>query len=392
MTGTPGDPPDGTSEPVGRGGLRVDQLRGFRIGVTSDRRSQDLITALQRRGAQVLHAPALRIAPHDDDQGLAEETRAVIAARPDIVLVTTGYGMRRWLEVADAAGLGASLTAVLEEARILARGPKALGAVRAAGLDDADMSERETTASLVDRVVDQCRPGVQVAVQQHGYTDVVQLERLRRTGAEVLPVSPYRWVAPGSSDRVARLIDGVCQRELDAVTFTSAPAADAVLETARALGRFDDFCDALRDDVLAAAVGPVTATPLLDVGLRPIQPERYRMGALIRLVCDHLEQHRVTRMRCGDVELELRGRCVDVDGRSVLLGPNALALFRALAATDGVVSRQELMRCLSEGRDDHALEVALSRLRRSLGVTGLITTVVKRGYRLDAERLAPSAG
>jgi uroporphyrinogen-III synthase len=36
---------------------------------------------------------------------------------------------------------------------------------------------------------------------------------------------------------------------------------------------------------------------------------------------------------------------------------------------------------LSEDRDDHALDVAMSRLRRSLGIPGLIATVVKRGYR-----------
>ena len=42
--------------------MPADVLRGFRIGVTSDRRAADLITALERRGAQVLHAPALMIA------------------------------------------------------------------------------------------------------------------------------------------------------------------------------------------------------------------------------------------------------------------------------------------------------------------------------------------
>jgi uroporphyrinogen-III synthase len=35
------------------------------------------------------------------------------------------------------------------------------------------------------------------------------------------------------------------------------------------------------------------------------------------------------------------------------------------------------------GADEHALEVALSRLRQTLGVPGLIATVVKRGYRID---------
>jgi uroporphyrinogen-III synthase len=371
-------------------GPRVDQLRGFRIGVTSDRRSEDLIAALQRRGASVLHAPALKIAPNGQDRALVEETRQVIAARPDVVLVTTGYGMRRWLEVADAAGLGAELTAVLEGAEVLARGPKSLGAVRAAGLDDANLSVLETTASLVDRVLDLARPGLRVAVQLHGYTDEVQLDRLRRVGATVLTVTPYRWVSPGSGDRLTKLIEAVARRELDAVTFTSAPAVDAVLDAARSLGRYPAVREALGDDVVAAVVGPVTAAPLQEVGLQPIQPERFRMGALIRLVCEHLEQHRVVRLRAGEASLELRGRCVDVDGRSVLLGPNALALFRALLASDAVVSRAELMGCLTEGRDDHALEVALSRLRRSLGVPGLITTVVKRGYRLNATRLPTS--
>ncbi len=68
----------------------------------------------------------------------------------------------------------------------------------------------------------------------------------------------------------------------------------------------------------------------------------------------------------------------------MVLGPHALALFRRLAASGSVVSRQGLHSCLADGRDDHALEVALSRLRRALGVPGLITTVVRRGYRLNA--------
>ena len=115
-------------------GAPAEVLRGFRIGVTSDRRSADLIAALERRGAQVLHAPALVIALNDHDDSLVTETRRLIAARPDVVLVTTGYGMRRWFEVADAAGIGADLTAVLQADRIFARALRADDA-RALGVD-----------------------------------------------------------------------------------------------------------------------------------------------------------------------------------------------------------------------------------------------------------------
>lgn len=82
-----------------------------------------------------------------------------------------------------------------------------------------------------------------------------------------------------------------------------------------------------------------------------------------------------------------RGRVVEVGDRAVVLGPNALALFKALAASESVVSRSELTSQLPEHLDDHALEVALSRLRRSLDVPGLITTVVRRGYRFNASRV-----
>ncbi len=366
---------------------RADQLRGFRIGVTSDRRSGDLITALERRGAQVLHAPALKIAPNDQDVQLLTETRELIRQRPEVVLVTTGYGMRRWLEVADTAGLGAELTAVLEQAQIFARGPKAVGAVRAAGLEDAQATDLETTASLVDVVADRGLTGRRVAIQLHGYTDEVQLARLRGLSAAVLTVTPYRWVQPAAADKLPRLIEATARCQLDAVVFTSAPGAVATLETAEALGLGTPFLHALGSEVMAAAVGPVTAAPLRAVGLDPLVPDRYRMGALIRLVSEQLVTSRVEHYRSGDVVVEVRGRQVSVDGRTVALGPNALALFRTLARSESVVSRAELIDALPEVLDDHALEVAMSRLRRSLHVPGLISTVVRRGYRLNAFRV-----
>ncbi len=362
-------------------------LRGFRIGVTSDRRAADLIAALERRGAQVMHAPALTIAPNEQDGRLIVDTRELIMARPEVVLVTTGYGMRRWLEVADAAGLGAELTAVLDQARIFARGPKAHGAVRAAGLLDAQTGELDTTESLIDAVVGAGLSGKRVAIQLHGFTDEVQLARLRELSASVLTVTPYRWTRPPVGDRLPRLIRAACQRQLDAVTFTSAPAATAVLAMADELRLRADLVHAMRDHVAAVAVGPVSATPLLEAGIRPAVPDRYRLGALIRLVCDELSERHVRRFRCGATVIELRGRSVTVDGRSVMLGPNALTLFTALAGSSSVVSRQELSDVLPDTLDDHALEVAMSRLRRALDVPGLITTVVKRGYRLNAVRV-----
>jgi uroporphyrinogen-III synthase len=365
----------------------ADVLRGFRIGVTSDRRSADLIAALERRGAQVVHAPALVIAPNDQDDTLIAETSKLIAARPDVVLITTGFGMRRWLEVADAVGLGAELTATLEAAQIFARGPKAQGAVRAAGLLEAHTSDLNTTMSLVDAVVAAGQAGRRVAVQLHGYTDEEALSRLAEFSACVMTVTPYRWTKPSPHDRLPRLIRAACQRQIQAITFTSAPAAAATLQTAHSLGLRREFTQALSTYVTSAAVGPVTAEPLREAGIEPVVPDRHRLGALVRLVSDELTQRHIQRFRCNGMIVELRGHLVSVDGRRISLGPNSLALLLALASSDSVRSRQELAACLPDDLDDHALHMAISRLRRTLEVPGLITTIMKRGYRFNAQRI-----
>lgn len=366
-------------------GFRPDQLEGFRIGVTSDRRSADLIDALARRGAQVLHAPTLRMANAVSDDPVIADTRAIIEARPDVLLATTAYGVRRWFEVADAAGLGEDLVDALADTAILVRGPKARGGIRAAGLNDVGMSAEETTESLIDEVLEKYPPGLTVAVQLHGFLNPWQLDRLHETHARVLTVEPYRWIeTDDGDDRVDRLIDATCSGGLDAITFTSAPAVHALLSAAEARGRYDDLIDAMCGPVVAAAVGPVTAAPLVAAGIEPIQPERYRMGALIRLVCEHLESTRIIRLDTRHGPLALRGSVVDVDDRRVSLAPVALTLLRTLMQARGsVVGRERLAASLPGTTDQHALEVALSRLRQTLGVPGLIATVVKRGYRID---------
>jgi uroporphyrinogen-III synthase len=304
-----------------------------------------------------------------------------------VVLVTTGYGMRRWLEVADAAGLGAELTAALEGARIFARGPKAHGAVRAAGLLDAQTSDLDTTASLVDSVIAAGLSNRRVAVQLHGYIDEVALSRLAEISDCVMTVTPYRWAQPNPPERLARLIRAACQRQLEALTFTSAPAAAATLEAAEALGVRREFVQAHSDYVASAAVGPVTAEPLREAGIAPVVPDRYRLGALVRLVTEELTQRRIQRFSRDGVIIELRGRQVSVNDRRVSLGPNSLALLVTLASSSSVLSRHELIACLPDNRDDHALHMAMSRLRRALDVPGLITTIMKRGYRFNAERI-----
>ena len=361
-------------------------LAGFRIGVTSDRRSEDLISAFERRGAEVMHAPALRIAPMTESVTLQRDTRLVAEARPDYTLITTAYGMRRWTEAADAYGLGTELHEALEASSILVRGPKARGAVRAAGLDDDGAAEDERTATVVDMLLEREVSGATIAFQLHGRTDHEQIARMEAAGARVITVMPYIWAKPAEDSPLLQMIDAVIERQLEMVTFTAAPAVDAFLDVAHQYGRAAQLVEALRSDVVTAAVGDVTAAPLYEAGVSPIIPARWRLGAMIRLVCEHLEEHQTLRVDTRHGPVELRGadvRFPQVSDQPVRLAPGPLALMRALVKAEGaVLSREHLLTVLGTCDSEHALEMWVSRLRKALPVTGIVTTVVKRGYRL----------
>ncbi|MGH3683127.1 MAG: winged helix-turn-helix domain-containing protein, partial [Natronosporangium sp.] len=84
-------------------------------------------------------------------------------------------------------------------------------------------------------------------------------------------------------------------------------------------------------------------------------------------------------------QLELRGHAVVLDGRLVPVQPGPLAVLRALARRPGqVLSSADIRAAVPDraGVDDHAVEMAVFRLRQALSGTDLVQTIVKRGYRL----------
>jgi uroporphyrinogen-III synthase len=366
-------------------------LAGWRVGITADRRAEEQLELLVRRGATVLHGPAVRTLPFDDDTPLRLATDELIASPPDVVLATTGIGMRGWFGAAEAWGLDADLfTALASAGHIYARGPKVRGALQQAGLQPTYIEPSERLDAMLGHLL---RAGVgqrRVALQRYGEPVPWAIDALVAAGADVVDVPVYRWTAPADDAPVRRLVTELGAGRLDAVTFTSAAA----------VRRFVDVEPTVRHafttgGVVAVAVGPFTAEALVASGIAPdCCPPRGRLGLMVRELAE-LARGRHRHLVAADaVEVVVQGGHLEGADAVELHGLDR-ALFDVLAERPGtVVGRTALLRRVwGSDRDQSAVDAGIGRLRRSLEPTGLRVQVVpRRGWALNAAEVRCGSG
>jgi uroporphyrinogen-III synthase len=362
-------------------------LDGFTVGVTADRRSAEQSELLQRRGARVVHGPTMRTLYLASDDDLRRATEAVIDDPPDYLVATTGIGVRAWFETASAWGLGEQLVAALTGTRTVARGPKAVAALLTAGLDVWARSPTEQLPGLIEILLAEDLVDRRVVVQEDGLPRPDLQALFHATGARVLTVPVYRWRLPEDRGPALRLIEEAVDGNVDAVTFTSAPAVHNLFAIAADAGADVELRGAFNRDVVATCIGPVCADGARAEGISaPLAPDLGRLGLMVRALSVRFERRRRT-FRRNDAELVVQGSLVVAGEHRALLTRMERDVFEALATAPAgaVVSRSALLeQCWgSAATDPHRLEVTVGRLRRRLGCFGTVVVAVPgRGYRL----------
>lgn len=360
-------------------------LEGFTVAVTASRRRDELKKAFERRGAKVVLGSTIEIVQLEHDDELRAVTEQCMQSALDYVVATTGIGFRGWMEAADAWGIGEDLTRAISQSSLLARGPKARGAIRASGLTEEWTPASESLSEVLEYLLSRDLVSKTVVVQQHGEPLPDMVDALNAVGADVISVPVYRWVLPSDLSDVRRLLEQTLSGQIDCITFTSAPAVMGLLEVARMDGCEKDLLEMLRSVAIAACVGPVCSSPFERLGVPVLLPSRSRLGGLIHLVAEELPRRSGRTYWAAGHGIQIRGHAVILDGTLVNIPPAPLAILKALAREPGkVLTRKELADLLpSEDPAPHALEMTLTRLRSLLGDPKIIQTVVKRGYRLS---------
>jgi len=263
-------------------------LFGKRIVVTRSReQAHELVEALENLGAQVIEAPAFRLAPPDDPEAVERATASL-----------EGYA---WV-------IFESANAVARFLSVLLRGPhdlRALGGVSICAIGPSTAEQLVTHGLKPDVVIPEFRAesvrdtigakrpiaGQRVLVVRPDHLRDVLAMDLTQHGAQVTDLIAYR-TAPESPDSSAvqdlyrMLLDG----NIDAVTFTSPTAVGRFV----ALIGEEQAADLLNMTVVAA-IGPVTAAAAAELGIKTtVVPDTYTVEGLVEALVNYFGDQRRT--------------------------------------------------------------------------------------------------
>lgn len=269
--------------------MRTQRLAGIRVALTGPRKAEEMGRMVERQGGIPLVRPAQGTVFLDDEQ--VERGLARLVGEPiDWFIFTTGVGIDTLLGAARNLGLEQRFLEQLKQARIAARGYKAVGAVRKLGLKPAARDDDGTTAGLIRELAAFDLSGCRVALQLHGDPAPRLVGFLRERGAICHEILPYRHIPPEEAS-LRQLTGEIVSGAVDAVAFTSGPQVRFLLAYARDTGQLPELLRAFRTHAVAAAVGKFTAECLREEGVeRVVVPEEERMANLVQALAEYFDR------------------------------------------------------------------------------------------------------
>jgi uroporphyrinogen-III synthase len=366
-------------------------LAGITVAITADRKGPELQASLQRLGADVVWGSTMRALPPEADDLLAAETAALLAVQPAWFAVSTGSGLRAWLAAAEHVGTSDEVTSLLRNAKVVARGAKSHGALRAIGVRPVFVSAKETMDDVTSWLSDHMARADVLGAQVHGGEVIGTLDNLRHRIGGVLTVAPYRWVLPAELAAAELVVDRIIDGKVQVFAQTSAPSCRNLFAVAAAMGRRAELIHALRGEVCIAAVGPVTARAFEEVGIAvDLMPQRPRTADLLRAIthwANLREQRQHDPEPAGEgIELVPAANAVRIGPNVIRLGKQEFAVLAAMVRRPHVVMKPDELALQAWGHrqpdDVKQIRHEIARIRKKLGDNAdRVETVRNIGYR-----------
>jgi len=261
---------------------------GLRILSLESRRAVEMTKLIRTFGGEPFVVPAMREVSLESNRLALDFIDRLIAGEFDLVIFLTGVGVRTLMKIVDEAGKREAFLEALKAARIAARGPKPVAALRELGTPVAVVApEPNTWREMVEAIEGEYGEGLsgfRVAVQEYGTSNPDLLELLNEKALSVTKVPVYQWALPEDLQPLREAVLGLASGGLDVVLFTTGVQVVHLFEVAEQMGSVGDLRAGLRS-VVVGSIGPTTTEVLHEYGVDPdFEPSHPKMGFLINEV------------------------------------------------------------------------------------------------------------
>jgi uroporphyrinogen-III synthase len=261
-------------------------LEGVRVAITENRFPEQLTQLLERYGADVYSCPLLRETPIEDIENSRQFIRLCETTKIDYIVFYTGVGVDFLFRITNKPE-------VFSRSKTIARGPKAVNALRKNGVQVDFVADSPTTAGILQTLSREELRGKSVLVQLYGEENVELRRVLESKGATVTGLSLYRYEQASDAGAVAKLVRAIALGKIQAITFTTGAQARFLLQAAEEQGSRSTLIDHFAEDVVVVSIGEITARVLRGLGIEPkVIPEEPKMGPMVKALADFFEKRK----------------------------------------------------------------------------------------------------
>ncbi|HVU47958.1 MAG TPA: uroporphyrinogen-III synthase [Terracidiphilus sp.] len=257
----------------------------MRVLSLESRRSAEAAKLIRTYGGEPLSAPAMREIALDSDQPVLEFADALIAGAFDLVVFTTGVGVRSLVKIVSEHRDREKFLAALRSVKIAARGPKSSTALRELQIPVTVVApEPFTWRSLVaelEQKLGSSLQGMNIAVQEYGTSNPELLTALAERSISITRLPVYQWALPEDVQPLREAVLALAHGHIDAVLFMNAGQVAHLFLMAERMGYTEALHEGLRS-TLIASIGPSTTEGLALCNLQPdFEPSQSKMGFLV---------------------------------------------------------------------------------------------------------------
>ena len=274
--------------------MTTTNFNSIRVLSLESRRAVEASKLIRTYGGEPLTAPAMREIPMSSDGPAIEFAEALVAGAFDLVIFTTGVGVRTLIKTVSEHMDREKFLDALRAVKIAARGPKSSSALREAGVPITVVApEPFTWRALVQEMEERFGndlTGMNIAVQEYGTSNPELLTALAEKSVSITRVLVYQWALPVDVQPLREAVIALAHGHVDVVLFMNAGQVAHLFLMADRMGYTEALYEGLRSTVIGS-IGPSTTEGLSMYRLTPdFEPSQSKMGFLIKEIAEHAEK------------------------------------------------------------------------------------------------------